>query len=240
MYRDIKTGVYNASRDPPFIHSHSRAYTNLQKADVEEEEIPPLEQPRPKPVPEYKHLMTPWQRREYEYWVADMLDMQFSRMKRGMARSRGRATNEKEELQFAIYQVDYHIHLHDRARCDMLTLCRDIEDMRQLRGWKAEMARVDWDDQRDDEVFNVHLTNLWRRRSRFRRQRLIEVRKRWSRILEERRKQRQKLLWDMEKERQREQVAAQERVKAEAQALARVKIFGSREGDRVLLGEFNV
>lgn len=240
MYRDIKTSVYNASRDPPFIHSHSRAYTNLQQADVEEEEISPLDQPRPKPVPGYKHLMTPWQRREYEYWVADMLDLQLSRMKRGMERSRRMATNEKEELQFARYQVDYHIHLHDRARCDMLTVCRDIEDMRQLRGWKAEMARVDWDDQRDDEVFNVHLTNLWRRRSRFHRQRLIDVRKRWSRILEERRRQRQKLLCDVEKERQTAQVAAQEQVKAEAQALARVKLFGSKEGGRVLLGEFNV
>lgn len=241
MYRDIRSGVYKATRDPPFIHSHSRAYNNLQQADMEEEEISPLDQAQPKPVPGYKKLMTPWQRREYEYWVADMLDRQFSRMQRGMGMSRSRSkASEKEEMQFAKYQVDYHIHLHDRARCDMLTLCRDVEDMRQLRGWKAEMARTDWDDQRDDEVFSVHLTNVWRGRSRIRQQRLVDVRKRWSRILEERKKQRQKLLWDREKERQRAQVAAQEQAKTEAQALARVKIFGSREGDRVLLGEFNV
>lgn len=46
---------------------------------------------------------------------------------------------DDENLRFAYYQVDYHIHLHDRARCNMLTLCRDIDDVRQLRGWEAEM-----------------------------------------------------------------------------------------------------
>lgn len=128
----------------------------------DDEGISPLDQPTPKSTPKYASLITPAQQWAYQSRASDLLEISArSRKAPRLARmvqetnfnnfnpnndnnndndnSTAEQAQDDKDLRFAYYQVDYHIHLHDRARCNMLTLCRDIDDVRQLRGWEAEM-----------------------------------------------------------------------------------------------------
>lgn len=127
----------------------------------DDEEISPLDQPTPKPTPKYASQITPAQQWAYQSRASDLFEISARPRKAPRLARMVQETNfnfnnftpnndnndnsadeqaqDDEDLRFAYYQVDYHIHLHDRARCNMLTLCRDIDDVRQLRGWEAEM-----------------------------------------------------------------------------------------------------
>lgn len=289
MRRDLKAGMYDPARDPPFLHSHAKACPSEECGDGDGEDhdsdyfdsddsgsgsgsenqfdsgcysgedddddddddeewdegegISPLSKPTPKQTPRYARLITPLQRLSYQSCVSDVL---------GQGRKQGlepvksvKSDEEDEDLRFAYYQVDYHIHLHDRARCSMLTLCRDIEDVRQLRGWEIEMRQLDEVEARvvdesdtttttatttkaaattaENELFTVHQIALWKRRWRLRQKRVNDVRRKWAQIMVERKRQREELLLERRK-----------------MFRAKVKLYTWKEGDKVLLREMRL
>ncbi|EYE98470.1 uncharacterized protein EURHEDRAFT_374553 [Aspergillus ruber CBS 135680] len=280
MRQDLKTGVYNPLRDPPFSHSHAKACLSEECGDRDgdeddhgsdyfdsgdsasgtgfenqsgsgcysgddeewdEEGISPLSKPTRKQIPQYTRLITPLQRLSYQSCVSDVLSQG---RKQGLELVKPvKSDEEDEDLRFAYYQVDYHIHLHDRARCDMLTLCRDIGDVRQLRGWEIEMKQLDEVEARvvdksdpttpvaaatattpaEAELFTVHQTALWKRRWRLRQRRINDVRRKWAQIMAERKRQREELLLERQK-----------------MFRAKVKLYTWKEGDKVLLRELSL
>lgn len=277
MRRDLESGVYDPSRDPPFLHLHALSGPEVVEDDRdsdyfddetgsdsrsdsgcyswEEEDgdgrelewewedgygdgegISPFDMPRPKQIPKYARLITPLQRHAYHSRVSDVLNHGHGYGHEPLkSATAAKTVEEDEDLRFAYYQVDYHIHLHDRARCSMLTLCRDIEDVRQLRGWEFEMRQLDEAEAVavhdsglpttaavDDELFMVHQTALWKRRWRLRQRRVNEVRRKWAQIMAERRRQREQLLLERRKIR------------------AKVKLYTWKEGDKVLLRELSL
>lgn len=208
----------------------------------EGEGISPLSKPTPKKTPRYARLITPLQRLSYQSCVSDVLSQG---RKQGLEPVKSvKSDEEDEDLRFAYYQLDYHIHLHDRARCSMLKLCRDIEDVRQLRGWEIEMRQLDEIEARvvdesdttttatttkatttaaEDELFTVHQTALWKRRWRLRQRRVNDVRRKWAQIMAERKRQREELLLERKK-----------------MFRAKVKLYTWKEGDKVLLRELRL
>lgn len=284
MRRDLEAGVYDPSRDPPFLHLHAKAYSSEEDGDDhdsdyfdsddsasasrsenqsdsgcyseedddedddeewdEGEGISPLSKPTRKQIPRYARLITPLQRLSYQSCVSDVHDQG---RKQGLEPVKAVKNDEEDEdRRFAYYQVDYHIRLHDRARCSMLTLCRDIEDVRQLRGWEVEIRQldaaeagvVDYSDptttstttaaaatttSAENELFTVHQTALWKRRWRLRQRRVNEARRKWAQIMAERKRQREQLLLERRK-----------------MFRAKVKLYTWKEGDKVMLRELDL
>ncbi|XHG00002.1 hypothetical protein AWENTII_003476 [Aspergillus wentii] len=189
FYADLAAGIYNPTRDPPFTRHH-------QKSD---DAVSPLEAVPVYMEPGYGCLVTEAQRERYWELVArereDEVDM-------GMGLE---DENEDAEL-YARYKVDYHIHHHYLARCGVLTLCRNVEEMHELRKWRWRLDAVDgrgetrkglkmrrWGWPGDENRSMMLQTALWRRRWRGRQERVEEAGIKWMGIMEERRKQREKM-----------------------------------------------
>lgn len=237
----------------PENQSNSGCYSGDDDEDDNEEwdegeGISPFSKPTPKQIPRYARLITPLQRLSYQYCVSDVLGQG---RKQGLELVKSVKNDEDEDLRFAYYQVDYHIYLHDRARCSTLTLCRDIEDVRQLRGWEIEMKQLDEVEARvgdsdpaitatttttttaaeaktttaaaENELFNLHQTALWKRRWRLRQRRVNDVRRKWAQTMAERKRQREELLLERRKI-----------------FRAKVKLYTWKEGDKVFLRELRL
>ncbi|KAJ5831861.1 hypothetical protein N7474_000172 [Penicillium riverlandense] len=193
MATDIDSGIYITTHYPPFFTTnHTR-----------DEFISPLDNATRPKDPTYWNRISVSQREQYYEQVETKLNS---------ALSKHPTPDAELAVLFAHYQVDYHIRQHYLSRSSVLTLCRDAEDMHQLRRWQWDMADADgtapssagcscsWPNQcrhwgwiDDRNLMMMHQTAMWRRAWRERRRRLKEVRARWAIIMEERRRQRELL-----------------------------------------------
>lgn len=224
-----------------------------QQDGMDYEDVSPLDTPKPTTRPKYAGLTTPSQRQQYQACVLEALsetigslgstgdDWDGSRSPLSTSTSTSPAltladvesTVDEDDIQFACYRVDYHIHLHERARSSMFSICRDIDDVWQLRGWQTEVRQLDReilgmdvrggkDEEDGDGLLDVHQMAVWRRGWRERERRVCEVRKTWAGILAERRKQRARILRE-KKDRG-----------------GKIRFYTRQEGNRVLLREFSL
>lgn len=232
MYQDMQTGAYDRTRDPPFLPfcAPSSQSEIKEEEDLDyEEEVSPMATPKLKPRPQYTSLASASQKEEYQAQVFDLMlrSTGFRGASRPMTLAELEGELNEEDIRFAYYQVDYHIHLHAQSKRSMLSMCRDIDDVRQLRGWQTEMRQFDREIQgfdngsrQKDDLFEVHEITSWRRTWRSRERRLSKARKVWANIMEERRRQRLYML--------------QERQNLDA----RFKFYGWQDGNRVFLRKF--
>ncbi|RAH71775.1 uncharacterized protein BO66DRAFT_48565 [Aspergillus aculeatinus CBS 121060] len=51
--------------------------------------------------------------------------------------------SNSEDVAFAKYRADYHIHVHYTLRRGTLSICRDGKDVYELKGWKGRLHAVD-------------------------------------------------------------------------------------------------
>ncbi|PYI18557.1 hypothetical protein BO99DRAFT_165032 [Aspergillus violaceofuscus CBS 115571] len=51
--------------------------------------------------------------------------------------------SDNEDVAFAKYRADYHIHVHYMLRRGILGICRDGKDVYELKGWKGRLHAVD-------------------------------------------------------------------------------------------------
>ncbi|GIJ85862.1 hypothetical protein Asppvi_004726 [Aspergillus pseudoviridinutans] len=184
----LATGLYNPRRDPPFLHPQT-----IEIDGVSPRTIPPEPQ-----VPGYQRLMTPAQHESYSTALEELTEREAGR-------------GEESGALFARYMLDFHIHVHYLSRRGMLTLCRDVEEVHEMRRWRWRVALVDdvlagaeypgkgctrgggkrgVRPPNENPHLSMYQMALWRRRWLARRQRVDEVRLKWAAIVEERRKQR--------------------------------------------------
>ena len=232
MYRDMQAGAYDRTRDPPFLPlcaPSSQGEIKEEEGLDYEEEVSPMATPKLKPRPQYTSLASASQKEEYQAQVFDLMlrSTGFRGASWPMTLAELERELNKEDIRFAYYQVDYHIHLHAQSKRSMLSMCRDIDDVRQLRGWQTEVRQFDREIQgfdngsrQKDDLFEVHEITSWRRTWRSRERRLSKARKVWANIMEERRRQRLYML--------------QERQNLDA----RFKFYGRQDGNRMFLREF--
>lgn len=231
--------------------------------DNDNDDVSPLDSmPKPRPRAKYATLTTPSQRQQYQTRVLEALsEVTRPLYDDGSCSPRSssspapaptpalplplprprpktladvRDTVSEDDMRFACYRVDYHIHLHERARSNMFSLCRDIDDVWQLRGWQTEVRQLDRevlemesaDDKIDggdgDGLLDVHQMAVWRRGWRARENRVREVKKAWAGIVAERKRQRARMLQD-----RREQAG-------------KIRFYTRQQGNRVLLREFSL
>ncbi|GAT19715.1 hypothetical protein RIB2604_00602960 [Aspergillus luchuensis] len=124
-YDDRIKGIYDASRDPPFLTPGLT--TTEEDKEIPPDEIPPAPQEgkgnnKQEPSPTYTHLLTPTQEQSYNTQLQIYLSHD--------------PTNDHK---FAKYLVDYHIHIHYLLRRSMLGLCRDVTDLYEMKDWMKRM-----------------------------------------------------------------------------------------------------
>lgn len=198
MKSDISRGVYVSSQYPPF-------FVNTRTRD---ENISPLDNETQHQDPTWWRRISMSQRERYYLLVETNLNKALDETKNA---------DPEAAVLFAHYQIDYHIRQHYLSRRGVLTLCRDANDLQELRSWQWEMAAIDrltsgkdiettdeaegwlpaeqkWGWPNDSNLEKTHQVLLWKRAWRARRKRLREVRAKWAIIMEERRKQREMLL----------------------------------------------
>ncbi|EHA23905.1 hypothetical protein ASPNIDRAFT_40038 [Aspergillus niger ATCC 1015] len=138
-YDDRIKGIYDASRDPPFL-------TPGLTITTEDREIPPDEIPlapkegngnKEEPSPTYTELLTPTQEQAYNAQLQIYL-----------------SHDATDDPKFAKYLVDYHIHIHYLLRRSMLGLCRDVRDVYELKDWMKRMHPLN----NEDEVSVIRIT----------------------------------------------------------------------------------
>ena len=247
------------SHDSGYASSSQSEIGNGQEGEEEEEKevgmeyeemVSPMDKPQLKPRPKYASLTTAAQREEYQDQVLDVV-LQSMGFIYSMASDQDGSCSplsspvspaslpktlsdledeiDEEDIRFAYYRVDYHIHLHEQSRRSMLWICRDTDDLRQLRGWQTELRQLDCATQasdngsgQEDDLFAVHQLAVWRRAWSERERRVYDVRKTWAKIMEKRRQQRLQML--------------QERQNLSA----RFRFYARHDGHRVFLREFNL
>lgn len=189
---DIDRGVYIAAHYPPYFHSNH----------ANDERISPFDTSAKPQDPSYWKHISLSQRQRYYALVEQSLNQALDETK---------DLEPEVALLFAHYQADYHVRQHQLARRGVLTLCRDSDDLQQLRKWQWRMSDIDslqsstleeieplrsrqwgWPNDKNLEMVHQHL--MWKRSSRARLKRVREVRAQWAVIMEERRRQREMLL----------------------------------------------
>lgn len=114
----------------------------------------------------------------------------------------GQRANEATVL-YAHYQVDVHIRQHYMRTQTMLNLCRDKKDVLEMRHWQWEVAESEGTALEKDPKWGVgwvwdttnsldHQYEGWKLREKERKVHLVNVRSQWAKILEERKKQRER------------------------------------------------
>lgn len=218
-----------------------------------DDDVSPLDS-MPKPIPRarYASLTTPSQRQQYQARVLEALSELIGPLvghtdddRDGTCSPRSSPPPppppapqtlsdvqdmvDEDDIRFACYRVDYHIYLHERARSSMLSMCRDIDDVWQLRGWQTEVRQLDREvlgmepqETRENGLLDVHLMTGWRRAWRAREKRVHEVKKTWAGIVAERKRQRARML------RERRDHGG------------KIRFYTREEGNRVLLREFSL
>ncbi|KAJ5688896.1 hypothetical protein N7462_003288 [Penicillium macrosclerotiorum] len=191
MKADIDKGAYNTNCYPPFFRCHHTRDDNISPLDTQSqcEEL------------SFWKRISPAQRECYYSRVEQTLNTLIEENK---------DIDPEVAVLFAHYQVDFHIRQHHLARRGVLALCRNADDMQQLRHWQWKMNDLDsmrpvnlektWPDScrhagwpGDQSLEMLHQTLMWKRASPARRKRLEEVRARWAIIMAERRRQREML-----------------------------------------------
>ncbi|XRM38434.1 hypothetical protein ABZX51_001851 [Aspergillus tubingensis] len=131
-YDDRIKGIYDASRDPPFLIPGLT--TTTEDKDIPPDEIPPAPTEgkgnKQEQSPTYTHLLTPTQKQSYNTQLQIYLSHD--------------PTNDHK---FAKYLVDYHIHIHYLLRRSMLGLCRDVTDLYEMKDWMKRMHPVNHEDE---------------------------------------------------------------------------------------------
>ncbi|KAJ5992215.1 hypothetical protein N7451_007939 [Penicillium sp. IBT 35674x] len=193
MKADIDQGNYITSSYPPY-------FPNASKRD---ENISPLDTTTPNNNLSHWKIINEAQRQQYYKIVEHSLDARLHE---------DASTDPDLAILFAHYQLDYHIRQHYLAYRGVLTLCRDASDMQTLRKWQWRMDTIDaiiasddshpvqpkvhrptgWS--KDENLEMLHQTHLWKKSWKVRQKRVEEVRARWVVIMEERRRQRERLL----------------------------------------------
>ncbi|KAJ5947920.1 hypothetical protein N7466_000935 [Penicillium verhagenii] len=195
MKADIDQGKYITTNYPPF-------FTN---ANTRDENISPLDTTTPNKHLSHWKVISDTQRQLYYKTVEHTLDSQLHEEE---------ATDPELAILFAHYKVDFHIRQHYLAHRGVLTLCRDATDMQSLRKWQWRMDKIDklspseeeevkqvrhkmprplgWP--KDESLELMHQTHLWKKSWKSRQKRVEDVRARWAIIMEERRRQRERLL----------------------------------------------
>ncbi|GKZ52539.1 hypothetical protein AnigIFM49718_000421 [Aspergillus niger] len=142
-YDDRIKGIYDASRDPPFL-------TPGLTITTEDREIPPDEIPlapkegndnREEPSPTYTKLFTPTQEQAYNAQLQIYL-----------------SHDATDDPKFAKYLVDYHIHIHYLLRRSMLGVCRDVRDVYELKDWMKRMHPVNHEDEVSVSATGIDIT----------------------------------------------------------------------------------
>jgi hypothetical protein len=192
MAIDINNGNYNVKHYPPFFESNV----------ISDESLSPFDTTAQCEDQTYwRYISLPQRQRYYE-----IVEQNLNRML-----DQTKDIDPEIALTFSHYQLDYHIRQHYLARRGVLTLCRDNNDLQQLRRWQWKISDIDsatslnpaeielpgarqWGWPNDQNLEMTHHQIMWKRSSRARLKRLREVRARWAVIMEERRKQRELLL----------------------------------------------
>ncbi|RAK98923.1 uncharacterized protein BO80DRAFT_503705 [Aspergillus ibericus CBS 121593] len=213
FHRDQTTGIYNTSRSPPF------QVTSGTWIPREEEHLAPEEMPTSSlSSVNYDH-----QDNDNNHDNDDTTP----------PHPPHDPTHDRHPSDpFTRYQLAYHIHIHYLLRRGVLSLCRDVKDVYELKAWRGKIHEMDMRQPREEKegvgwqtrsrmgwvndgnLLMVYQMALWRKRGAGRLKRVEESRARWAGIVEERRRQRQK---------QRGSV--------------RVRVYCSQAGDRCLLRE---
>ncbi|KAJ5980888.1 hypothetical protein N7481_008186 [Penicillium waksmanii] len=198
MKGDINDGVYNSSHYPPFFVNKRTRDDNISPLDTETKHTDPT----------WWRRISVSQRERYYVLVENNLNRALEETKNA---------DPEAAVLFAHYQVDYHIRQHHLARRGVLNLCRDSNDLHELRSWQWDMAAIDrlisgkeievtdedegwlpaermWGWPTDQNLEKTHQVILWKRSWPTRRKKLKAVRAKWAVIIEERRKQREMLL----------------------------------------------
>jgi hypothetical protein len=183
MKTDIAMGLYTATKYPPYFSNKA--------APVEE--ICPLDtkSPQHEAATFWKDITFSQQQCYYEQVDAII--------KRTELES-GHPATEATVL-FAHYQMDSHIRQHYLAPKSMLNLCRDKQDVMELRHWQWENAESEGFALESDPHFGVGWvsdpTNSlalqyegWKMNEGRRESHLLDTKARWAEIQTERRKQR--------------------------------------------------
>lgn len=192
MADDIHKGAYITSHYPPF-------FLNTNTRD---DNIAPLNTATPTEDPSFWRHISTAQRERYYKLVEQALNHILDETK---------DIEPEVAILLAHYQIDFHIRQHYLAHRGVLSLCRNADDMQQLRHWQWKIHDMDtmkpinldhvwpegckhtaWPDDKDLEM--MHQTLMWKRTWPARRKRVTEVQARWAVIMEERRKQRELLL----------------------------------------------
>ena len=248
---------YASSSPDDHDHDHDEKDMDIDMAEgmeqqdrmeCDDDDVSPLDTtPNPHPRATYASLTTSAQRQQYQTRVLEALsdligplgctnddwDESYSPPPPPQTLSDVQGVVDEDDIRFACYRVDYHIHLHERARSSTLSMCRDIDDVWQLRGWQTEVRQLDRevlgmdppDDKKEEEedgLLAVHQLAVWRRAWRARERRVHEVRKTWDGIVAERRRQRAKFL-----HKRRDHGG-------------KIRFYTRQEGNRVLLREFSL
>ncbi|PYH31129.1 uncharacterized protein BO87DRAFT_315863 [Aspergillus neoniger CBS 115656] len=141
-YDDRIKGIYDASRDPPFLTPGLT--TTTEDKEIPPDEIPPTPKEgkgnKQEQSPTYTHLLTPTQEQSYSTQLQIYLSHD--------------PTNDHK---FAKYLVDYHIHIHYLLRRSMLGLCRDVTDLYEMKDWMKRMHPVN----HEDEGVSVSATGIY-------------------------------------------------------------------------------
>ncbi|KAJ5908256.1 hypothetical protein N7495_000938 [Penicillium taxi] len=193
MKVDIEQGHYNVASWPPFFNTNSNQDDDISPSNAELSVQEGLWWPH----------MSAAQRDGYFAMVAANIDRKLTEDPKA---------DEELAVQFAHYQVDYHIQQHYLANSSVLTLCRDSADLQDMRQWKWKMADLDstdptfnasqystqkwlmtsdeWEWPNDENSSMKHQTFIWKKGEPARKRRLAEVRAKWILIMAERKRQR--------------------------------------------------
>ncbi|KAL4896003.1 hypothetical protein BDV59DRAFT_199225 [Aspergillus ambiguus] len=199
--KHLRTGLYHPRNDPPFTVSNNPEYPIPSEDEpVSPRTVLPPSSPAASPTPQtpsYQSTMCPSQRSLYHALI-----------------SAYQAHDPKNDVHVARYRVDYHIHLHYLHRRGMLTLCRNTYELHAFREWKWKMRRGSgdgtsssssssdthlrprrWGWPYDAGLFSLYQMPLWRRGWRVRREKVVRMRAKWSRLVDRRRRQRRRDVW---------------------------------------------
>ncbi|GKZ37113.1 hypothetical protein AbraIFM66950_008505 [Aspergillus brasiliensis] len=128
FHQDRIKGIYNASRDPPFLIPGLT--TTTEDREIPPDEIPSdqtdVKEEEGRPTANYTHLLTPTQKQAYNTQIQIYL-----------------SHDPTDDYPFAKYRVDYHIHVHYLLRRSMLGLCRDLPDVYEMKDWKKRLHDID-------------------------------------------------------------------------------------------------
>ncbi|KAJ5462954.1 hypothetical protein N7475_007898 [Penicillium sp. IBT 31633x] len=187
MNADITAGSYLISQYPPFFACKS----------VQDEYVSPLDT-----KPCQSDDATFWQditvSQQQQYY--DKIDVILGKTE---AQS-GKPIDEATVL-FAHYQVDFHIRQHYLGPRSVLNLCRTDKEITDLNYWEWENANSDGTAVAEDPDWGVgwkldpsnsigHQIAAWRKGEQAREQHLADVKAQWVNIMEERRRQRMRMV----------------------------------------------